>query len=70
MTDRSHEADSQHALLRKEEVAERLRVPIGTLNHWVQTGQGPRSARIGRRRFWRAADVDAWVAAQFEEQNR
>ena len=68
MTDRSHEADSQ--LLRKEEVAERLRVPIGTLNHWVQTGQWPRSARIGRRRFWRAADVDAWVAAQFEEQNR
>ena len=68
MTDRSHEADSQ--LLRKEEVAERLRVPIGTLNHWVQTGQGPRSARIGRRRFWRAADVDAWVATQFEEQNR
>lgn len=70
MTDRSHEADSQHALLRKEEVAERLRVSIHTLTYWVQNGQGPRSARIGRRRFWRAADVDAWVAAQFKEQNR
>ena len=66
MTDRSHEADSQHELLRKEEVAERLRVSIHTLTYWVQTGQGPRSARIGRRRYWLESDCDEWIEAQFD----
>lgn len=54
-------------LLTKEETAERLRVSVNTLNHWIQTGEAPPSARIGKRRYWMAAQVDEWVARKFDD---
>lgn len=53
-------------LLTAEEAAERMRVPIGTLRHWVLTDKAPPSARIGRRRYWLASDCDEWIEAQFD----
>ena len=41
-----------------------LRVP--TLRWWRHRGIGPRSAKIGRRVFYRESDVQAWLDEQFE----
>jgi excisionase family DNA binding protein len=55
-------------LLTTVEVAELLRRPIGTLRYWRHVGEGPRSVKIGRAVLYDAADVDAWLEAQFAEQ--
>jgi predicted DNA-binding transcriptional regulator AlpA len=54
-------------LMRIEEVSEETGIPVETLRYWRQRqkGEGPTSARIGRRVVYRAADVDAWINAQF-----
>lgn len=52
-------------LLRMEQVSELLDVPVNTLRYWRQKGTGPTSTRIGRRVVYRAADVQAWLDAQF-----
>lgn len=54
------------ALLTKEEVAERFRIPVRTLNYWIETGTAPPSARIGRRRYWRESEVNAFIDAKFD----
>lgn len=56
----------QHGLLITEETANMLRKTTKTLDHWALTGQGPPWARIGRRRYYRRADVEAWIDAQFD----
>jgi predicted DNA-binding transcriptional regulator AlpA len=48
------------------EVAQVIGVPIDTVRHWRKTGYGPKSARIGRRVFYRAADVHAWLNDAFD----
>jgi predicted DNA-binding transcriptional regulator AlpA len=52
-------------LLTMEEAAERLRTPISTLRFWRNRSTGPRSARLGRRIFYRESEVAAWVEQQF-----
>lgn len=52
-------------LLVIEEVSARLGVPVETLYKWRERGQGPKSARIGRRLRYRSSDVDTWVESQF-----
>lgn len=54
-------------LLDIKDVAKKTGVAVSTLRHWRANDTGPKSARIGRRVRYRAADVDAWIAAQFEE---
>ncbi|MGI8434091.1 MAG: helix-turn-helix domain-containing protein [Nocardioidaceae bacterium] len=48
-----------------EEAAAFLHVPLATLRHWIQTAQAPRSARIGRRRMFRRADLIAFIDQKF-----
>lgn len=48
-------------LLTITEAAERLRVPVETLRYWRQKGSGPASFRMGRRVFYRAAELDRYV---------
>lgn len=56
-------------LLNSAEVAQLIRVPEATLRYWRHVGIGPRSFKMGPRRvLYRAADVDAWVAAQYADQ--
>lgn len=54
-------------LLIKKEVAPMLRKSEASLNWMIQKGTAPRSALIGGRRYWREADVLAWIEARFEE---
>jgi predicted DNA-binding transcriptional regulator AlpA len=52
-------------LLTMEETSERLRTPISTLRFWRNQSTGPRSARLGRRIFYRESEIAAWVEQQF-----
>lgn len=50
-------------LLRPEEVAEILGVPVGTLYQWRHRGFGPAALKVGRHLRWRHEDVTAWLAS-------
>lgn len=39
-------------------------IKASTWRYWVHIGWGPSSFRIGRRRVWRRADVESWIADQ------
>lgn len=54
-------------LLTSEEVAALLRKSPDALRWMTHAGTAPRSARIGKRRYWRRADVEAWISEQFEK---
>lgn len=51
--------------LSRDELAERLQVPPGTVKYWAVTGRGPRFARFGRHVRYRLSDVVAWEDEQF-----
>jgi predicted DNA-binding transcriptional regulator AlpA len=51
-------------LLTIDEVAAILRTPKATLRYWRHLGIGPHSFKIGRRVFYRACDVHAWLDEQ------
>lgn len=53
-------------LLTLEEVAEYLDVPAATLYQWRYKGSGPQGMRVGRHVRYRRADVDAWLAGQYD----
>lgn len=38
-----------------------------TWRYWASIGKGPRSFRLGKRRVWRRAVVEAWLAEQEAE---
>ncbi|MGO4340693.1 helix-turn-helix domain-containing protein [Pedococcus sp. 2YAF34] len=52
-------------LLTTEEAALYLHVPLATLRHWMQTGQAPHSAKLGRRRMFRRGDLEKFVDEKF-----
>lgn len=56
-------------LLRIEEVSDQTGVPVETLRYWRKRdkGEGPKSAKLGRRVVYRESDVEAWVNAQFAD---
>jgi len=35
-----------------------------TWRYWASINVGPKSFKLGRRRVWRRADVEAWIAEQ------
>ncbi len=35
-----------------------------TWRYWAMTNQGPPSFKLGRRRVWKKADVEKWLAEQ------
>lgn len=53
-------------LLTTEEAAAFLHVPLATLRFWVQINEAPPSAKIGRRRMFRRADLERFVNAKFD----
>lgn len=53
-------------LLTTAEVAELLRTSTETLRYWRHNGNGPKSAKLGRRVMYRRADLEAWVEAQYD----
>ncbi|WP_307805160.1 helix-turn-helix domain-containing protein [Microbacterium sp. BLY] len=52
-------------LLTLDETAERLRKTRTQLEWMIHAGTAPRSAKIGGRRMFREADVDAFIDAAF-----
>lgn len=54
-------------LMTLPEVAEFLRIPESTLRYWRHVKAGPRSAKLGARIAYRRADVEQWLAEQFEK---
>ncbi|MGN8245276.1 helix-turn-helix domain-containing protein [Cellulomonas soli] len=58
-------------LMTTEEVAAETRVPVNTLRYYRArgAGEGPRSAKYGRRVMYRRADVEAWLQEQYEASN-
>lgn len=44
------------------ELAERYRVPLGTVYRWNSHGTGPRPIKVGKHRRYRLSEVEAWEA--------
>lgn len=53
-------------LLTLGETAERLRKSEAQLRWMIHAGTAPRSAKIGGRRMFRAADVEDYINAAFD----
>lgn len=53
-------------ILYTEEVAAMARKPVATIRWLKHIGQGPKCGKLGRRVVYRRADVEAWIAAAFE----
>jgi len=54
-------------LLTIGEAAEYVRLPVNTMRSLRQGGRGPRAGKLGRRVYYRQSDLDAWVAAAFDQ---
>ena len=48
-----------------DDVAEYLGLSRRTVEYMVYAQTGPKSARIGKRRMFRRADVEAWLDEKF-----
>jgi excisionase family DNA binding protein len=48
-------------LLTPQELAERLQVPVATVQTWRANRTGPRGHRVGRHVRYREADVALWL---------
>ena len=46
-----------------EEVAAMARTSASTVRYWEHNGTGPKSFKVGRRRLYARADVEAWLKA-------
>ncbi|MDO5533205.1 MAG: helix-turn-helix domain-containing protein [Propionibacteriaceae bacterium] len=57
-------------ILTAAEVAAITKIPLGTLRYWRHARTGPRSFKLGGLTRYRRADVDAWLAAQYETTDR
>lgn len=53
------------ALIGTEDTAARLGVTVRCLRRWIQNGDAPPSCRIGKRRYFRREDVEAWLDDKF-----
>lgn len=51
-------------LLTTNELADWLKVPVGTLQQWRHRDFGPQGFRVGRHVRYREEDVDAWLRLQ------
>ena len=49
-------------LMKPDDVAEHLGIPVTTLRQWKYRGVGPKALKVGRHLRYRRTDLDAWVA--------
>jgi len=50
-------------LVRPEDLAEFLGVPVSTLYMWRYQGKGPKAVKVGRHLRYHPAEIEAWVEA-------
>lgn len=60
MTTPNEPAYCMDRLLTVQELARRLRVPVGTIRHWLLMRYIPH-VKLGRRVYFDAQAVDAWI---------
>ncbi len=60
----AEERERWREFLTTEEVAEKIRKPVGTLRQWRHRGYGPRGFKVGNTVLYRSSVVDAWIAEQ------
>ena len=53
-----------------EELASELRTSPETVHYWLKQGKAPKSFKVGRRRLFARADVEAWIEAAKQEAPR
>lgn len=58
-------AEDTDRWLTRQELADRLQLPVTTLAQWAFKKTGPRFAKIGRYTRYRLSDVIAWENEQF-----
>ena len=54
-------------LMTPPEVADRFRVPLGTIYQWRSRETGPRGIRIGKHLRYKRSDVEAWLDQRADE---
>lgn len=54
-------------LINVEEAAEMTRLSPATVRWLIADGRFAPSAKVGRRRMFRRADLEAWIAGKFNE---
>ena len=54
--------------LRSKEVAAKLGLAVCTIFRMARQGKFPKGVKFGRARRWNVSDIDAWAAAQTQEQ--
>ncbi|ACZ31089.1 regulatory protein MerR [Xylanimonas cellulosilytica DSM 15894] len=59
--------EEQQARATTRELADELGISEETLRWWRAEGRGPKSFNIGRRVFYRRADVEQWMAEQYAQ---
>lgn len=58
---------SEDYWLSRQEVADRLKLPVKTLAQWSSLHKGPRFAKIGKFARYKLTDLVAWEDAQFSD---
>ena len=59
-----HTLTTAHELLRRDDMASLLQSSRATVDAMRRRGDLPDSIKIGRARFWRRADVAAWIESR------
>ena len=52
-------------ILTKEEVAQRLKVSLRTIENWISSGTILPPVHIGRRCYWSSKEFDIWLESKF-----
>lgn len=52
--------------LTTQEVAERFRTSVRTVQYWREQRRGPRGVRVGRRVLYKLSDVQDWERERAE----
>lgn len=54
----------KHVILNVEQTGTYVGRSPHTIRYWIKTGTGPKSFKMGKRRAFLAADLDAWIDQQ------
>ncbi len=63
-SERDAEQTTERRLLRPDELASFLGIPVATIYRWRSRGDGPRGIRVGRHVRYRIEDVERWLDEQ------
>lgn len=68
MSDNARRSDADE-ILTLDEVAQILKVPVGTLRKWRTNGEGPKGFRAGKYVRYRRSAVEQFITEQEGKEN-